>query len=259
MPPAACMADDAVITAMMMKNASTGGDPGGRWKMKTRTAVPTTPQRPRPIPPVRTPRTIAPEHHAGLKDDEQDLHSNSFELCRRVRERAVQLIRRLLPDSPGHKGGSACYSGSEVPITDFGHQQMPVAREAAMEQGIGRWLISNMRQSQRSTRSLAVVAALPRVITHAGSVSEGSADPGSTTSVTAERRNVWANRPVRENGRPVISVFYRVLAVYGGGCDGGTRTDDGARPVPCRCVACVSSGGKREGGCIGWCDVGRPR
>ena len=27
-PPAACIAADAVMTAMMMKNASTGGDPG---------------------------------------------------------------------------------------------------------------------------------------------------------------------------------------------------------------------------------------
>ncbi len=60
MPPAACIADDAVMTAMMMKNASMGGEPGGNRNPNTSTAVPTTPHRPRPMPPVRTPRTIAP-------------------------------------------------------------------------------------------------------------------------------------------------------------------------------------------------------
>jgi len=61
------MADDAVITAMMMRKASTGGDPGGRWKTNTRIAVPTTPHSPSPIPPTRTPSTIAPmtTHAAG--------------------------------------------------------------------------------------------------------------------------------------------------------------------------------------------------
>src|SRR6185436_5952329 len=54
------MADDAVITAMMMKNASMGIAPGCRWNRNTRIAVPTTPQSPSPRPPVRTPMTIAP-------------------------------------------------------------------------------------------------------------------------------------------------------------------------------------------------------
>nr|WP_198682179.1 hypothetical protein [Kribbella rubisoli] len=59
MPPAACITADAVITAMMMKNASTGGVPGSAPNAKISTAVPVAPHRPRPIPPVRTPRKIA--------------------------------------------------------------------------------------------------------------------------------------------------------------------------------------------------------
>jgi hypothetical protein len=43
MPPAACITADAVMTAMMMKNASTGGTPGSVPKTKIRTAVPATP------------------------------------------------------------------------------------------------------------------------------------------------------------------------------------------------------------------------
>ena len=79
MPPAACIADDAVITAMMMKNASIGGEPGGRWKTNTRITVPTTPQRPRPMPPVRTPITIAPRTTDGLQDHDEDFHCCSLE------------------------------------------------------------------------------------------------------------------------------------------------------------------------------------
>src|SRR6478609_8534260 len=60
MPPAACIAADAVMTAMMMKKASTGGDPGSSWKPNTRMAVPAAPHKPRPIPPIRTPRKMAP-------------------------------------------------------------------------------------------------------------------------------------------------------------------------------------------------------
>ena len=59
-PPAACIAADAVMTAMMMKKASTGGDPGSNWKTNTRTAVPAAPHRPSPMPPIRTPRKMAP-------------------------------------------------------------------------------------------------------------------------------------------------------------------------------------------------------
>jgi hypothetical protein len=59
MPPAACMAADAVITAMMMKNALIGGSPGVSLNAKIKIAVPAAPQRPSPIPPSRTPMTMA--------------------------------------------------------------------------------------------------------------------------------------------------------------------------------------------------------
>ena len=60
MPPAACIAADAEITAMMISIALTGGSPGSSPKPKTRTSVPTPPQSPRPIPPERTPRAMKP-------------------------------------------------------------------------------------------------------------------------------------------------------------------------------------------------------
>ena len=60
MPPAACMAAAAEITAMMMSIASNGGSPGSSPKPKTRTSVPTPPHRPRPIPPERTPSAMKP-------------------------------------------------------------------------------------------------------------------------------------------------------------------------------------------------------
>ena len=59
MPPTACIVDAAVITARMMNIDVVGGSPGGRPKPKTRTARPTRPHSPRPMPPVRTPMRIA--------------------------------------------------------------------------------------------------------------------------------------------------------------------------------------------------------
>src|SRR5690349_5382334 len=44
----------------MMSIASNGGSPGSRPKKKTRMRVPTPPQRPRPMPPERTPSAMKP-------------------------------------------------------------------------------------------------------------------------------------------------------------------------------------------------------
>src|SRR5881392_3030036 len=60
MPPAACIAAAAEITATMISIASNGGSPGSSPKAKTRISVPTPPQRPRPIPPARTPSAMNP-------------------------------------------------------------------------------------------------------------------------------------------------------------------------------------------------------
>ena len=59
MPPAACIAADAVMTAMMMKKAPIGGSPGVSLNAKIKTAVPAAPHRPSPMPPSRTPMTMA--------------------------------------------------------------------------------------------------------------------------------------------------------------------------------------------------------
>ena len=58
MPPAASIAAAAAMTAMMISIALTGGSPGSSPKTKTRMSVPTPPQRPSPMPPVRTPRAM---------------------------------------------------------------------------------------------------------------------------------------------------------------------------------------------------------
>jgi len=60
MPPAACIAAAAEITATMISIASNGGSPGSSPKKKTRISVPTPPHRPRPIPPDRTPSAMKP-------------------------------------------------------------------------------------------------------------------------------------------------------------------------------------------------------
>ena len=57
-PPAACIAAAAEITAMMISMALIGGSPGGSLRTKAKNSTPTPPQRPSPIPPERTPRKM---------------------------------------------------------------------------------------------------------------------------------------------------------------------------------------------------------
>ena len=60
MPPAACIAAAAAITATMISIALIGGSPGSSPKTKTRMSVPTPPQSPSPMPPERTPSAMKP-------------------------------------------------------------------------------------------------------------------------------------------------------------------------------------------------------
>ncbi len=59
MPPTDCIVDAAVITIKMMNIDVVGGSPGGSPKPNTKTASPTKPHSPSPIPPMRTPSRIA--------------------------------------------------------------------------------------------------------------------------------------------------------------------------------------------------------
>ena len=57
-PPAACRADEAVMTATMMSMTSMGMFPGSSPKTKTRMNTPTIPYMPRPMDPTRAPMKI---------------------------------------------------------------------------------------------------------------------------------------------------------------------------------------------------------
>ena len=70
MPPAACIAAAAEITATMISIALIGGSPGSSPKRKTRTSVPTPPQSPSPMPPERTPRAMKPITTSALERDQ---------------------------------------------------------------------------------------------------------------------------------------------------------------------------------------------
>ena len=59
MPPAASIADAAMMTARMISSTSTGGDVGVTPKTTISTSSPTPPHRPRPTPENRAPIQIA--------------------------------------------------------------------------------------------------------------------------------------------------------------------------------------------------------
>ena len=66
---------------MMISIALTGGSPGSSPKTKTRTSVPTPPQRPRPMPPERTPSAMNPMTTRPSIATRSQSHRAHVELC----------------------------------------------------------------------------------------------------------------------------------------------------------------------------------